>query len=176
MNRISTSGRYAQFNRQIAQTQAELNRAQNQVLTGRRINILSEDPIGGSFALSARKLRTSLEQYTANLGVADDNLKHSEAALSEAGDLIKQAQAIAVRAATSLNNADANNAMIGELKTIQTRLVAIGNQKNGYDKFLFAVASDALNQGLTLDASPMADDAEKLRQVVIQRNELFYRR
>lgn len=115
-----------------------MNRAQNQVLTGKRINILSEDPLGGSFALNARRLRTSLEQYSTNLGIADDNLKHSESALSESGDLIKQAQAIAVRAATSLNNADANNAMIGDLRTIQSRLISIGNQKNGYDKFLFS--------------------------------------
>ena len=44
------------------------------------------------------------------------------------------------------------------------------------DQFVLAATSEALGQGVALTTGPTANDAEELRQVVIQRNELFYRR
>src|SRR5438552_6285989 len=93
--RVSNLLRTNLASQSISRTQKQLLDVQNELSTGKRLNLPSDDP--GSAAI-AQQLRKTLEQrdaYAANIKQAGDHLGEVDSTLGDLGDLLKQAQTIA---------------------------------------------------------------------------------
>lgn len=136
--RVSTSYRYEMFQSEIDRTSSSYLDAQQQVSSGKRINNLSDDPYGATVSISMRTLKAQLEQYNANLDQAKGFLGYTESSLSEITKVLNSVYQVAVQGANSTNDAAANQALVTQLNTLQTRIVDLANSQGPNGEYLFA--------------------------------------
>lgn len=136
--RVSTVQQYESTIGNIREAQSRFLEAQQRVMTGKRINKLSDDPSGGSFVLHAKSLKAATEQYDRNLRAAQDYLGFSESTLSDLSDLMKRAYQLSVQAANSATEQFGRQAMIAEVDQLQKRLIELANTKGGSGQYIFA--------------------------------------
>ncbi|HEX5305837.1 MAG TPA: flagellar hook-associated protein 3, partial [Dyella sp.] len=72
--RLSTSWMYQQSLASMMNQQSTLAATQNQVSTGRRINVASDDPAGAGRVVSLNHILAANTQYTANIDAASTRL------------------------------------------------------------------------------------------------------
>ena len=93
--RVSNRLRAGVAHSAIARNQQELLRVQNQLSTGRRLSVASDDP--GDAAI-VQQLQRTLEQrqaYMTNLGRARSQLGEVDSTLGTLGELVQRAEALA---------------------------------------------------------------------------------
>ena len=79
----------------ISSTQQRLLRVQNELTTGNRINVPSDDPGGAAVAQQLQKLLEQREAYANNLKHAQSHLSEVDSTLGDLTALIQEAQTIA---------------------------------------------------------------------------------
>lgn len=136
--RISTPYQYGTYAGDIAKAQERYVEIQRQIASGKKLNTLSDDPLGLSTSLSMMGLRDGLEQYKRNLNMAKGQLGLAETSLSEVNTLMRRAYELAVSGANGATDQNGRNAMVAELTEIQQRLVDLGNAQGGNGEYLFA--------------------------------------
>ena len=136
--RISTPYQYGTYASDVSRAQERYVEIQRQIASGKKLNRLSDDPLGLSTSLSMKGLRDGLEQYKRNLNLAKGQLGLSESALTEANTLMRRAYELAVSGANGATDQSSRNAMVSELTEIQKRLVDLGNAQDGNGEYLFA--------------------------------------
>lgn len=138
MNRIGFSYQYDTYAKWINASHTEMVRTQQQMSTGKRLNTLSDDPFATSASISARSVRSGVEQYLSNLKGAKNSLNLSEASLGDVKDLLNQANVLAVKGGNSSNDATAMASMANQVKALQQRLVDIANTRGANGEYIFA--------------------------------------
>jgi flagellar hook-associated protein 3 len=128
---------------QIQRTQSQLMRVQNQMTTGRKINVPSDDPGAAMIAAQIRKTLEKRESYANNLRSATNTLSEVDATLGDMSNLILEAEQLA-----SANIGDASTQAEREsaatvVKSIFSQLLTLGN-KSFEGSYLFA--GDKLDQ------------------------------
>ena len=83
----------------------ELNRANEVVATTKRINSISDDPVGLTQALNIKSSLSNIEQLNRNIVMGKSWLTASESALSQVEALISETQTLCVQMATSTTGA-----------------------------------------------------------------------
>ncbi|MGB5106859.1 MAG: flagellar hook-associated protein FlgL [Candidatus Zixiibacteriota bacterium] len=100
---------------------------QNQMSTNRRINKVSDDPIGTVRDLSYRERLTELTQFKANISIGSTWLASSDRSMSDMNNAIKDAQAIAVEMSNDTNDANAREAAANEVQSLFDQVLGAGN-------------------------------------------------
>lgn len=124
---------------------------QQQMATGKRINKISDDPIG---AISVMQIRTKLyksEQYQKNVDKAQSWLDEAESSVLELNEVLKSAYETAVNQATGTMDAQDKAAGAALIAQLRDHLVTIGNAKSG-DKYIFG-GYNVTNAPFEVDAS-----------------------
>ena len=129
----------------------ELYKANKVVATGKRINSLSDDPVGLTQCLNLRSSLANLEQLEKNIAVGRTWLNAGETALDSINNLISDAKVLCIQMANGSINAtdraDAAEVVDGYLRQI----LSLGNTEvNG--QYIFA--------GTKTDTQPFAFDDE----------------
>ncbi|RYG21870.1 flagellar hook-associated protein 3 [bacterium] len=150
--RVSNAYRYDQLSSQIGAAELRVQQAQDRATTGKRINKASDDPTGTRQLLGIGSLKAGIAGYTKNLDTAKGALGASEAAYGDIGDLIQQAQALAVQGATTTIDQTTRNSIAEQVQTLRDRLVALGNSQGPDGRFLFG--------GQVTDAKPFSTAAD----------------
>jgi len=135
--RVSTSQQFESYLLGIRAAQERMVESQERVMTGKKIQTLRDDPIGGSLILRARSLKSSTEQYDRNLRVAQEWLGFSDGAISEMKAMATKAYELAVRAANSATDQFGREAMVQEVQQLQKRLIQTANARGASSQFLF---------------------------------------
>lgn len=135
--RVSTPYQYGTYSSDVARAQERYIGLQRQVATGKRLNSLSDDPLGLASVLSLKHLREGLGQYQKNLTAAKGQLGLAEASLGEAHTLVRRSYELAVSGANGATDPKARLAMVSELNEIQKRLVDLGNTQGSNGQYLF---------------------------------------
>ncbi|MBL7180557.1 MAG: flagellar hook-associated protein FlgL [Desulfobacterales bacterium] len=105
----------------------ELNKASNIVSTGKRINELSDDPVGIIQALGIRTTLANIEQVRRNISLGNSWLAASESALSQTQDIVSYIKSLAVQMA----NASIDSAQrVAAAQTVQNMLEEIVSLAN----------------------------------------------
>lgn len=138
MNRISTRYQYNNNQNQIRSAQSRLYELSQEVSTGKRSNLLKNDPTGASFVIRTSALKTATEQYDKNLRTGDDYLKNSESAMNELSDLMNKARVLTTQAASDAVEQTARVAMVTQVSELQKRIVDLANTKGNSGQFVFA--------------------------------------
>ena len=141
MMRISTSWQFQQSLSTMLNQQSALANTQNQVTTGKRINVASDDPTGAAQALSLNHILASNAQYTSNIDAANTRLTTEGGALDSVTSLLDRARTLALNGINgSLSPSDRQN-MATELTQIRDQLVQLANTTDTNGAALFAGTS-----------------------------------
>jgi flagellar hook-associated protein 3 FlgL len=134
--RISDSTIFLDAVRHNRMNRYRLSQLQNQVLSGRRITSLADDPGDAARVLGLRRDTARLEQFERSIGAARARLEPSESQLSSLSDLLARLRELAV--------ASGNGALAEERDKIQVEveqrfdeLFQIANARFG-DGYLFS--------------------------------------
>ena len=96
VNRVTQNMLNTQFMRNLNTNLTRVQKLQDQLSSGRKINKPSDDPVGISFALRYRSELERNEQYQRNVDSALSWLSYSDKILGQAGDIIQRARELAV--------------------------------------------------------------------------------
>jgi flagellar hook-associated protein 3 FlgL len=85
----------------LADITRDLNKASETVITGKRINTLSDDPMGMAMAAGIKSTLDGLKQMDRNISMGNNWLTASESALTQAQDLISETKTLALQMANA---------------------------------------------------------------------------
>src|SRR6476646_3095907 len=93
--RVSNLLRTSVSTGQIAQTQEQLLKVQNELSTGKRLNTPSDDPGDAAIVQQLQKTLETRDSYLTNLQHAQSTLSEADTAMGDLTSLLQQAQQIA---------------------------------------------------------------------------------
>ncbi|MCU6792945.1 flagellar hook-associated protein FlgL [Paenibacillus sp. WQ 127069] len=136
MQRVTQSMMSSQFLRNLNTNMNQMDKLQNQLSTGQRINKPSDDPVGISFSMRYRSELSANDQYQSNASAATSWLSYTDTVLGQAGDVLQKLRESAVKASNGTNPQEALDTIKSEASQLYEQMVDIGNsQFNG--KYVF---------------------------------------
>ena len=111
-------------------------RAQEAVTSGRRINHLSDDPVGASRAMRLRGFEESLAQYQRNIDYGTPFLDQADSVLGDVTEALTRAKELALAMVNDTNSATERHAAAREIQQIFLQVRAEANTKVE-NRFLF---------------------------------------
>jgi flagellar hook-associated protein 3 FlgL len=145
--RITTSN----FIRNIHQQANEILKTQTQIGSQRRINKISDDPIGMGRALGYRANLATLEQYQENIDQGISRLEFNEITLDFASDLVATATGWAENYSGPDISAEQKQTVADQIKDLYDQLMSLANTKYN-NNYIFA--------GHATDSAPFTRDAD----------------
>lgn len=118
--------------RLLSQLQSEQRRmleVQQQLGTGRRFQLPSEDASSANRALSLQRILETKQQLKTNVSATQSYLNATDTALSSVADLLSNARGLAVSAADSTTSDLERRAIAIEIQSTVQQLLNVGNQQ-----------------------------------------------
>ncbi|WP_429375349.1 flagellar hook-associated protein FlgL [Paenibacillus sp. DS2015] len=137
-----------------------MNKMENQISTGRKLNKPSDDPVGVTYALRYRSDLASNEQYQTSTDAAIGWLDTTDSNMTQANDVMQRVKELTIQAATGTVPQTGLDAINQEIKELKQHLVDIGNTQirgksifNGqkYDQIPYQL-SDTVTNYADIDA------------------------
>ena len=142
--RVSNNLRTSVATGQLARTQEELLKTQNQLSTGKRINSPSDDPGAAAIAQQIRKTLEQRQAYSENLKQAGSQLSEVDSSLGDLSGLLDEAQSIASSNVGSDVTADQRKAAAQLVQNLYNQALSVANKQfNGVYLFAGDRATDA---------------------------------
>jgi flagellar hook-associated protein 3 FlgL len=145
----------------LAQTQQQLNQADQQIASGRTINQPSDNPAGMAALILNHALQSQTDTFTTNVSSLQERLQTADSALSSAVTAANQAISLGVEAGNSTLSDIDRQAIISQLSGIQQQLVSIANTAYG-GTYLFG--------GSLVETAPFALDSTSSNGVAYNGN------
>lgn len=114
---------------QVQNDQLDLFKLQNQISTGHRLQLPSDDATAALRAINLQRLLDRKGQIQTNVQANNNFLSAAESSLGSAADLLINIRAETVGIAGTLSNADARQTLIQQIDQALNTLVATGNSK-----------------------------------------------
>jgi len=143
--RIASKTIYDRINNSLQSTYSDMFNAQEVVSTSKRINKLSDDPVGLVTVLNLRSSISNVEQLGRNVSMGKSWLTASESALTQVNDILTDLKALTVQMSSANTGSDerANAAVVVE--QYLDEIISLANSQSG-GRYLFA--------GTNTDAAP----------------------
>ena len=136
----------------IHNTSSRYDNLLTQMVSGKKIQKASEDPILAQKSIYLSNLMTENEQYMKNAKDAKSLIDYSESILGQGSDMLTRVKELAVQASSDTINNESREAIVKEMDQIILEIVNMGNQQfNG--KYIFA-GSDTLTKPFELIGNP----------------------
>lgn len=136
--RVSTSMMYDLGVNTVQQQYADLTKLQQQMGTGRRVLVPSDDPIASSRALEVSQSQSTNDQFIANGEAAKSALQMQDSVLSQITTLLQDVRVLTVNAGDpSLSNAD-RLSLVTDLQGRYDQLLGLANSTDGNGLYLFS--------------------------------------
>ncbi|MPM44377.1 hypothetical protein SDC9_91055 [bioreactor metagenome] len=134
--RITTNQVLQNYQRNLSNSNNELNSTMNKVLTNRNFSKASEDPAAASKAFKLRKEYLANEDYIDNVGSVISNYDAVESSTMQMSTIVKEANALVLQGIDGSTSLSQRTTIATSLRTMQESLVLSANSKLG-DSFLF---------------------------------------
>ncbi len=121
----------------IARTQRSMLEVSNQLSTGKRLSVPSDDPGDAAIAQQLRKTIERREAYTTNINQASNQLGLADSTLGDVTDLLRQAQTLASANVGSDVTADARQGAAAVVRSIYSQVLSLSNTQS-QGMYLFA--------------------------------------
>jgi flagellar hook-associated protein 3 FlgL len=126
----------------LQQSFRRLAETQEAVTTGKRINRLSDDPIGAVRVLGLRGFEASLDQYAKNIDRVLPAIEQADNVLDNVINRLSRAKEIALAMANDSNSADQRQQTAKEVREVFRQVLGLANTKVE-NRYIFAgFASD----------------------------------
>jgi flagellar hook-associated protein 3 FlgL len=139
--RLSTSWMYQQSLSTMLSQQSALAATQNQVDTGNRINVASDDPAGAGQVVSLNHVIASNAQYSSSIDTANTRLNTEASTLSTVNGVLDNARTLALQAVNGTLSASDRNSVASQLSQMRDQLVQLANTTDSNGNALFAGTS-----------------------------------
>ncbi len=149
--RISTPHQYSQLTDRVMNLQSRIAQLQTNLATGKRLHKPSDDPIATASVLSLGSAKGLAEQHRSVAEFARGNYALAENSLGEMGELLKEAKKFALQGATGTTDQQAREVIATQIRSLQERLVSLGNAKDSGGKYLFS--------GFEVNTAPFVKDS-----------------
>lgn len=114
-----------------------MGKLQNQLITGKKVNRPSDDPVTVMKGMGYRREVDKVLQFQRNLGEANNWLDSSDDALDHVGSALHRANELMVNISTDTLTQEDREAIIAEVKELQKTIQDLANTKVG-DKYIFS--------------------------------------
>jgi flagellar hook-associated protein 3 FlgL len=139
------------FIRNIHQQAGDILKAQQQIASQKRINKISDDPIGMGQVLGYRSKIATIDQYKENIDQGISQLEFNELTLDLASDLVLTARRVAEEYAGQDISQEQKQLAAYQIKDLYEQLEALGNSKFN-NNYIFA--------GHATGTAPFSHDAD----------------
>src|SRR3954447_23234258 len=113
---------------QISRTQSELLKTQNELSTGKRLNVASDDPGDAAVVQQLQKTLEQRQTYLTNLGRAQSQLSEVDSTMGDLSDLLDQAKTIASANVGSDVTADQRKGAAAVVEKLYDQAVSLSNR------------------------------------------------
>lgn len=134
--RIADSMLSSTVRRNLNANLERLARVQNEIATGKRLTVPSDDPAATTSVLHQRTERVTLAQYGRTVDAASARLGATDAALGSLTQVIQRARELTVAAGNAAIDTGSRAAMATEVNQLLNRAVQLGNSRFG-EQYLF---------------------------------------
>ena len=134
--RITNAMTYATSLRQVQDLTAAQAQVSNQVTTGQRNALVSDDPAAAAQVLQIDSESRAITQYQRNISSVRAGLNGEESTLNQIGDLLNRAKELATSQGDSSANAASRAASAAEVDSLLQQAISLGNLKIG-DQYVF---------------------------------------
>lgn len=134
--RITTNQVLNNYQRNLSNSNNELNSTMNKVLTNRNFSKASEDPAAASKAFKLRKEYLANEDYLDNVESVTSHFDAVESSAMQMNTVVKEANALVLQGISGSSSLSQRETIATSLRNMQESLVLSANSKLG-DSFLF---------------------------------------
>lgn len=135
--RVTSQSLAYQVNEGLQRAFRRLAEVQEQVTSGKRINRLSDDPVGAVRVLDLRSVVASLDQDEKNISSALPFLQQGEQVLAEVGEVLGRAKELALAMANDSSSGQERALAAVEVRQLFSHLLSLANARVE-NRYLFA--------------------------------------
>ncbi|NJD01021.1 MAG: flagellar hook-associated protein 3 [Ruminiclostridium sp.] len=111
----------------IGNNLTRMDKFQNQLATGKKISVPSDDPVVAARALKLRTDVAEVEQYRRNVKDAQSWMEITEDTLAKMGDVLQRTRELSVQGANGTLTTDDSRKLNEEIKQLRAQLLHLGN-------------------------------------------------
>jgi len=118
--------------------QADLQKAQEQVSSGKRVTKPSDDPVAAARIMQLQQQQASNTQYGDNISALKTRLSLSDTSLADADSIIQQVSTLAIQANNgSLSDSD-KKSIAAQLNQLSQQLMSVANTQDSNGEYLYS--------------------------------------
>lgn len=115
-----------------------LQKTQEQVSTGKKVNRPSDDPVAAARILKLDQEVAQISQYQRNVDLATNRLQQEESTLADVTDLIQRVRELTVQAGNATLSSEDRRSVASELRQRVDQLAALGNTRDASGEYIFS--------------------------------------
>jgi flagellar hook-associated protein 3 FlgL len=138
--RIASKSIYDRITGSLQSTYSDMFNAQEVVSTSKRINKLSDDPVGLVTVLDLRSSLSNIEQLGRNISMGKSWLAASESALTQVNDILTDVKALTVQMSSANTGATERANTADVVRQYLDEIISLGNSQSG-GRYLFSGTS-----------------------------------
>ncbi len=124
--------------RNLSRQQFEMDRTQNQLATGRTVELPRDNPIAATNQMMYRSRLTEIDQYKRNIDESRSRLQEVDTALQSAMRIFQRLRVLAVQGAHGIySNFERKEAAAAEINQLLEEIVTIANSRSATGKPIF---------------------------------------
>lgn len=145
--RISENMKFGTAIISLGNVQSQYNTYLEQMATQKRINRISDDPLGMTMLLNYRQGQAEIDQYKRNIDNSDGWLNMTESKLTSAGNLLVKAKELALSQGTATATSATRRIAAENIEQLKQAMLALANSSYG-GRYLFS--------GSRMDVAPFS--------------------
>ncbi len=137
VERITFSAQQSLIRDYLLKAQRDYNKISVSATTGKKVNILSDDPANLSRILSLRSQVSAQDQYGFNLTHSRSVLEYTDSRLGQMADVLGRIRNIALEGNNSTSSSTALSELVDEISNLKTEFVGYANSQFE-NKYIFS--------------------------------------
>src|SRR5699024_9497170 len=115
--------------RNLSSSYSKMNTYLDQLSTGKKINLPSDDPVIAMKGINFRREVASVEQFKRNTNEVHNWMDNSDASLDKATQALQKLRELAIQASNDTYDSEERKNMMEEAEQLKEHLIDIGNTK-----------------------------------------------
>jgi flagellar hook-associated protein 3 FlgL len=125
--RVTSGSTYASMSAALGASLGRVQSLQSQLGSGRRINAMSDDPVGAATALRYRALETDQTAYSASAANANTWLGAADTSLQSMSGALAKVRELAINATNGSLSPDARKALSAQITSLRQEVADLAN-------------------------------------------------
>ena len=122
----------------ILSQQAQVNKTQTELATGKKVLTPADDPAAAAEILRINSELSKVDQYSANGDLAESQLELEENIIDNAENVLQRVRELVIQANNATQSSETRGAIAREVEERLTELVDIANSKNFNGDYVFS--------------------------------------